>query len=72
MPKDWSAKYYQENKKSLQKKARKRYESLLKEKSKKWQHGRERYKYLPEDERQGHVEFRKIYYKIKKEMLQYN
>lgn len=43
-----------------------------KKKSKKWQHGRERYKYLPEDERQGHVEFRKIYYKIKKEMLQYN
>lgn len=43
-----------------------------KEKSKKWQYGRERYKYLPEDERQGQVEFRKIYYKIKKEMLQYN
>ena len=39
------AKYYQENKERLQKKARERYQNLSKEeKEKKQQHGRERYK----------------------------
>ena len=39
------AKYYQENKERLQKKARERYQNLSKEeKEKKQQYGRERYK----------------------------
>ena len=39
------AKYYQENKERLPKKARERYQNLSKEeKEKKQQHGRERYK----------------------------
>ena len=46
-----SAKYYQNNKERLQKKARERYQNISKEeKEKKRQYGRERYKNLPEDE----------------------
>ena len=60
MSKNLSAKYYQENKERLQKKARERYQSLSKEeKEKKRQYGRERYKNLAKDERQKLVEYRK-------------
>ena len=49
--KDSSANYYQNNKGRLQKKVRKKYQSLFKEeKQKNRQHGCERYKNLPEDE----------------------
>ena len=52
MSKNLSAKYYQENKERLQKKARERYQNLSKEeKEKKQQYGRERYKNLSEDEK---------------------
>ena len=52
MSKNSSAKYYQENKERLQKKICKRYQSLSKkEKGKKQQYGRERYKNLSEDEK---------------------
>ena len=52
IPKDSWAKYYQNNKERLLKKACKRYQSLSKEeKGKKWQCGRERYKNLPEEEK---------------------
>ena len=45
MPKTLSAKYYQENKERLQKKAPERYKNLSKEeKEKKQQYGRESYK----------------------------
>ena len=53
MPKTLSAKYYQENKEIIQKKAHKRYQNLSKEeKQKKQQYGRERYKNRSEDEKQ--------------------
>ena len=43
IPKDLSAKYYQDNKERLQKKAHERYQSLFKEeKQNKWQYGHER------------------------------
>ena len=48
MSKSLSRKYYQENKKRLQWKARGRYQNLSKEK-KKWQYGLECYKNLSED-----------------------
>ena len=52
MSKTLSAKYYQENKEKLQKKARERYQNLSKEeKEKKPQYG-ECYKNLSEDEKQ--------------------
>ena len=45
LPKNLSAKFYQENKERLQKKARERYKNLSKEeKEKKQQYGREHYK----------------------------
>ena len=49
-----SAKYYQDNKERLQKRACERYQHLSnKEKEKKkQQYGREQYKILPEDEKQ--------------------
>ena len=57
--KDSSAKYYQNNKKRLQKNACERYQSLFKEeKEKKQQYGREQYKSLSEDEKQKPVEYR--------------
>ena len=58
MSKISSAKYYQENKERLQKKAR---ESLSKE-GKKRQYACEQYKNLSEDEKQK-LEYRKKYYK---------
>ena len=49
MSKDSSAKYYQNTKERLQKKPRERCQSLSKEeKAKMQQHGRKRYKNLPE------------------------
>ena len=60
MSKNLSAKYYQENKERLQKKARERYQNLSKEeKEKKRQHGRERYQNLSEEEKQKHYRMRK-------------
>ena len=59
MSKTLSAKYYQENKERLQKKARKRYQYLSKEeKETKWQYACEHYKNLS-DEKQKLVEYRK-------------
>ena len=53
MAEDSSAKYYQNIKERLQKKARERYRSLSKErKENKQQYGYERYKNLPENEKQ--------------------
>ena len=60
MPKNLSAKYYQENKERLQKKARERHRNLSKEeKEKKQQYGCERYTNLSEEEKQKLVEYRK-------------
>ena len=54
MSKNLSAKYYQESKESLQKKACERYKNLSKEeKEKKQQYGGECYKYLSEDEKKA-------------------
>ena len=62
-----SAKYYQENKERLQKKVCKIYQNLSEEeKEKKWQYGCERYKNLLEDENQKLDEYRKKYYRMKK------
>ena len=67
MSKKLSAKYYQENKERLRKKARERYQNLSKEKKeKKRQYARERYRNLPEDEKQKLVEYRKKYYRMRK------
>ena len=49
MSKDSSAKYYQDNKERLQKKAREGHQSLSKE-EKKRQYGSVRYKSLPKDQ----------------------
>ena len=60
LPKNLSAKYYQENKERLQKKARERHRNLSKEeKEKKQQYGCERYTNLSEEEKQKLVEYRK-------------
>ena len=70
MSKNLSAKYYQENKERLQKKARERYQNLSKEeKEKKQQYGCERYKNLSEDEKQKLVEYRKKYYRMRKNVI---
>ena len=75
MSKNVSAKYYQENKERLLKKACERYQNLSKnEKENKRQYDRERYKNLSEDEKQKLVEYRKniierektLYYNYKK------
>ena len=55
-----SAKYYQENKERLQKKAHERHQNLAREeKGKMQQYGHEHYKSLLEDEKQKLVEYRK-------------
>ena len=70
MFKDSSAKYYQNNKERLQKKACERYQSLSKEeKESNQQYGCEGYKNVPEDEQQKPTEYRKKYYKMKKNAL---
>ena len=67
MSKNFSAKYYQENKERLQKKACERYQNLSKEeKEKKEQYGCEPYKNLVDDEKQKLVEYRKKYYDYEK------
>ena len=43
--------------------------SLKKEKKKKWQYGSEQYKNLPEDKEQKLAEYRKKYYKMRKNAL---
>ena len=64
------AKYYQENKKRLLKKAHKRYQNLSKEeKEKKWQHVLEGYKYLSKDKKQKLVEYRKKYSRMRRSPL---
>ena len=68
MSKNLSAKYYQENKKRLQKNVRERYQNLSKEE--KTQHyGRQCYKNLSEDEKNKLVEYTKNYYKMKENAL---
>ena len=70
MSKILSAKYCQENKERLQKKARKSYQNLSKEeKEKKRQYGCKHYKKLSEDEKQKLVEYRKKYYRMRKKCL---
>ena len=60
MSKSWASKYYQENKKRPQKKARERYQHLFEEeKEKKGQYGPERYKNFS-DEKNKLVEYTKI------------
>ena len=71
MSKNLSAKYYQENKERLQKKAHKRYQNLSKEeKEKKRQCGRERYKNLSGNEKNKLFECRKKYHSMRK--ISYN
>ena len=70
MSKNLSAKYYQENKERLQKKACEKYQNLSKEKKeKKRQYGRECYQNLSEDEKNKLVEYRKKYYRMRKDTL---
>ena len=59
MPKHLPAKYYQENKERLQKKACEAYQNLCKEEKKERKCGCERYKNLSEDEKNKLVEHRK-------------
>ena len=60
MPKNVSAKYYQENKERRQKQIVKDINVFLrKEKKKRQQYGRERYKNLSDDEQQKLVEIEK-------------
>ena len=64
-----SAKYYSENKERLQKKFVKNIKIFLKKKKeKKRQYGCERWK-LPEEEKNKLVEYRKKYYRMKKNAL---
>ena len=70
MSKNLSAKYYQEHKERLQKKAHERYQNLSKEeKEKKQQYGCERYKNLSENETNKLVAYRKKYYRMRKNAL---
>ena len=61
MSKKLFAKYYQENKEKLQKKAPERYQNLSKEENekKKKKYGCESYKNLPENEKNTLAEYRK-------------
>ena len=70
MSNDSPAKYYQNNKERLQKKLMKNMKVFLKKKKKKkQQYGHEQYKNLPEDDKQRLVEYRKNYYKMRKNTL---
>lgn len=54
MSKDFSTKYHQKNKESLQKRSRRRYQDLSEEgKNKKQHYGREQYNNLSADEDKG-------------------
>ena len=67
MSKKLSAKYYQENKERLHKKACEKYQNLFKdEKEKERQYSCESYKNLSEDEKNKLFDYRKKYYKMKK------
>ena len=70
MPKNLSAKYYQENNERLLKKAHERYQNISKEeKEKKQQYGCERYKNLSKDEKQKFVEYRAKYCRKRKNAI---
>ena len=70
MSKTLSAKYFQENRERLQRKARERYQNLSKEeKEKKLEYGCEHYKNFSEDEKQKLAEYRKKYYRMRKNAL---
>ena len=70
MSKNLSAKYHQENKEILQKQTYERYQSHSKvEKEKKRLYGPKRYKNLSENEKNKLVEYRKKYYRIRKNSL---
>ena len=61
MSKNLSSKYYQKNKESLKKKTHERYQNLSKkEKGKKQQYGRERYRNLSEDQNKSLFSTEKI------------
>ena len=66
-----STKYYQENKERLVKDKQKLVKDIIffNEKKKKWQYGCERYKNLPEDEKQKLVEYTRSYYRMRKKCL---
>ena len=67
MPRNPSAKCYQENKERLQKKARERYQNLSQEeKLKKQQHGREPYKNLSENENKSLLNIEKDVIELEK------
>ena len=70
MSKNLSAKYYQENKERLQKNCLKDIKIFIKKKKKKkQQYGHERYKNLSEDVKQKLVDYRKKYYRMRKNAL---
>ena len=69
MSKDSSAKYYQNNNERLQTKPRERYQSISKEEKKQQQYGRGQCKFLPKDENQKLVDYKKIYNKMRKNAL---
>ena len=70
MSKTSSAKYYQEGKERLQKRACERYQNFSKkEKEKKLQYGRARYKISSEDEKKKLVENRKKFYRVRKNVF---
>ena len=70
MSKYLSAKYYQEKKKDFKKKLVEDIKIfLIKEKEKKRQYGCEHYKNLSEDEKNKLTEYRKKYYKMRKNIL---
>ena len=67
MSKTLSAKYYQVNKETPQKKTiRKSYQNLSKEEKKKRQYDLEHYKNLSEDKKQKFVKYRKKFYRSEK------
>ena len=70
MSKNLSAKYYQEIKERPQKKAHERYQNLSKDKKvTKQQYGRESYKNLSEDEKQKVFDYKKKFYRMRKNAL---
>ena len=67
MSKNVSAKYYQVNKERLEKRARENYQNVSNEEiEKNRKYGRKRFENLSEDEKQNLVEYRKKYYRMRK------
>ena len=64
MSKNLSAKYYQENKRTLQKKLVKDIKIFLRKNKKKPQYGCECFRNLSQDEKQKLVVYRKKYYRM--------